>query len=41
MPKPTTSTLWHGFNWEPDLPEAVTVRGAVRVFVVGQLRASP
>jgi monoterpene epsilon-lactone hydrolase len=25
--------MWHGFNWEPDLPEAIQVRSAVRKFL--------
>ncbi|QUQ68788.1 alpha/beta hydrolase [Kutzneria sp. CA-103260] len=29
--------MWHGFNWEPDLPEAVTVRRDVTDFLARHL----
>ena len=29
--------MWQGFNWEPDLPEAVIVRAAVRDFVTNEI----
>lgn len=33
--------LWHGFNWEIDLPEAIRVRAAVARFLQDTLRSPP
>jgi epsilon-lactone hydrolase len=27
--------MWHGFNWEEEMPEAIRVRAAVRTFLLG------
>ncbi|MFY1668856.1 alpha/beta hydrolase [Plantactinospora sp. WMMB334] len=29
--------MWHGYHWEPDMPEAVQTRGAVVDFLLAQL----
>jgi epsilon-lactone hydrolase len=28
--------MWHGFNWEADIPEAIALRGAVREFLFSE-----
>jgi Esterase/lipase len=30
--------MWHGFNWEPDLPEAIAARAAVARFLIEHVR---
>ena len=32
--------MWHGFNWEPDLPEAMRTRKIVVDFLNSQIRAA-
>jgi monoterpene epsilon-lactone hydrolase len=31
--------MWHGFHWEPEIPEAIRARAAVRRFVTEHIRA--
>jgi acetyl esterase/lipase len=31
--------MWHGFHWEPEIPEAVRARAAVRQFVTRHIQA--
>lgn len=32
--------MWHGFNWEPDLPEAIAARQAVANFLIEQVETN-
>jgi len=32
--------MWHGFNWEPDLPEAIRTRKIVVDFLNSQIRTA-
>jgi hypothetical protein len=30
--------MWHGYNYEPDIPEAIRARGLVNDFLLAALR---